>query len=504
MGEYILAHDVGTTSDKAVLTDLSGEIISSAQEEYDVQYPKPTWAEQSPDALWKSVCNMTKEILRRAKVSPDDIRCISFSVQSPSTVIVGRDGKPIRPCIIWLDGRSELQVEWLERTIGVKNIYELTGQVVCSKSVISRIIWLRQNEPSAFDRAYKIIELKDYLEYKLTGNIVTDWSCASQSAFFDIRRRKWAESLCNSIGLSVDKLPELHSSIDVIGEITSWGAEEIGLRRGTPVVAGGADNACIAVGAGAARHKSSHICLSTSAWIGISSDEFALDPKKRMFTICHIDPRKWLYNAGIDTAGSCLDWFIHELGGEIVEEAKKLGVSPYKLLDNEASAVEPGSLGLLFIPYMFGERASVVDSSIHGGFIGLTLNHMRPHLFRSILEGIAYHFRWIIEELEDMRFEVKELKMVGGGASSQIWPQIFADVTGRTIVLSKWPLEAGALGAAYTAGVGLNVFNSVESMDDLLRERARAEPNSTLRNSYDKSYGEFKRLCTTLGVFYRT
>ena len=504
MGEYIIAHDVGTTSDKAVLTDLSGEIISSAQEDYDVQYPKPTWAEQPPDALWKSVCNTTKEALRKAKVSPEDIRGISLSAQSPSTVLVDRDGKPLRPCIIWLDGRSEPQVEWLERTIGAEKVYELTGQVVCSKSVISRIIWLRQNEPSVFNRAYKIIELKDYLEYKLTGNVVTDWSCASQSAFFDIRRRKWAESLCEPIGLSVDKLPELHSSIDVIGEITSGGAEEIGLRRGTPVVAGGADNACIAVGAGAARHKSSHLCLSTSAWIGISSDEFVLDPKKRMFTICHIDPRKWLYNAGIDTAGSCLSWFIDELGGEVVEEARKLGVSPYQLLDNEARVVEPGSFGLLFIPYLFGERASVVDSSIRGGFMGLTLNHKRPHLFRSILEGIAYHFRWLIEALEEMRFEVKQLNMVGGGALSHIWPQIFADVTGRTIVLPKWPLEAGALGAAYTAGVGLNIFNSVESMDDLLRERTRAKPNNTLRGSYDKSYGEFKRLCTALGGFYGT
>jgi len=501
--ECILAHDVGTTSDKAILVNLSGEIVSSAQENYDVQYPKPTWAEQSVETLWRAVCKTTRETLKKAGVSPEDVCGISFSAQFPSTILLDKEGKPLRPCIIWLDGRAESQAEWLQRTLGIEFIYERTGQVVCSKSVISRILWLKENEPTIFNKASKIIDLKDYIEYRLTGNFVTDWSCASQSAFFDIRRKEWVEELCETIELSVDKLPELHSSIDVIGEITDEGAKEIGLKKGTPVIAGGGDNACVAVGAGATREGGTHLCVSTSAWIGVSSEKFILDPKKRLFTICHIDPRKWLYNVGIDTAGNCLSWFINELGEGIIRRARERGVSPYRELDIEAEDADAGSMDLFFVPYLFGGRASVLDSDIRGGFIGLTLNHKRSHMARAILEGIAYHFRWLVEALETLGFKIEKLNMVGGGALSKIWSQIFADVISRPVDLLKYPLESGALGAAYTTAVGLKIIRDIEEVDDLVPKKMRITPNPANLTRYNRMYERFKALCLALTKFYQ-
>ena len=497
-GEFILAHDVGTTSNKAIMINLSGEIVSSAQEDYIVQHPKPMWAEQSPNVLWTAICKTTKEILRKSNASPENVRGISFSTQFPGTIPVDKRGEPLRPCMIWLDGRSEPQAEWLEKNVGVDPIYEITGQVVCSKSPIARIPWLRDNEPHVFSKAYKIIDLKDYIEHKLTGNFATDWSCASQSAFFDIRKKEWSETLCESIDLSTDKLPELHSSIDIIGEVTAKAAEETGLIKGTPVIAGGGDNACIAVGAGASKDRSAHLAVSTSAWIGISSSKLTLDPKKRLFTICHIDPDKWLYNAGIDTAGNCLSWFVDHLGRDIADEARKLGVNPYQKLDSEAEGVEPGAMDLLFIPYMFGERASVVDASVRGGFVGLTLNHSRAHLYRSVLEGIAYHFRWLTEILEELGFEIDALNMVGGGALSKIWPQIFADITGKNLHVMKWPMESGAAGAAYTAAVGLKIFKNVEAADEIASRESKIAPSPISKREYGASYNRFKKICSVL------
>lgn len=502
---FIVAHDIGTTSNKAILFDLSGNIVSFIQENYDVQHPKPMWAEQSPDVLWRAVCKTTRKVLRYTKVLPENVCGISFSAQFPSTIPVDRDGEPLRSCMIWLDGRCEPQAEWLQENVGTEYIYEITGQVVCPKSVIARVLWLRENEPNVFDKIYKIIDLKDYIEYKLTGNFVTDWSCASQSAFFDIRKKEWSKKLCDFIDLSIDKLPDSYSSIEVVGEITSKAAKEIGLKKGTPVVAGGGDNACIAVGAGATRHGSAHLCVSTSAWIGVSSRKFLIDPKKQLFTICHVDPHKWLYNAGIDTAGDCLNWFRDELAGKVVEEAKRLRMSPYRKFDSEAEEVEPGSMNLLFIPYLFGERASVVGSNIRGGFVGLTLNHKRAHLIRSILEGVAYHFRWLLEALKALSFEIKTLTMVGGGALSKIWPQIFADITGKSLLLTKWPLEAGALGAAYTAAVGLNIYKDIEAVEELIPKKIKIVPGASFRlTHYDKLYKRFKELCVILSEFYRT
>jgi xylulokinase len=498
-GEFIVAHDIGTTSNKAILMNLTGEIVSSTQENYDIQHPNPMWAEQSPNVLWRAICKTTEEIIDKSKVSPRDICGVSFSAQFPSTIPVDKKGNPLRPCMIWLDGRSKAQAIHLDRKVGTNQIYEITGQVLCSKSVIARILWLRENEPRVFDRTYKIIDLKDYIEYKLTDNhFITDHSCASQSALFDIRKKEWSEILCESIDLSIEKLPELHSSIDIVGEVSDRAAKDTGLKKGTPIIAGGGDNACIAVGAGASRDRSTHLCISTSAWIGISSSKLILDPQKRLFTICHIDPNKWLYNIGIDTAGKCLSWFVNELSKDIATEANRLVINPYKRLDSKAEEVEPGAKGLLFIPYMFGERTSLVNSSLRGGFMGLTLDHRRAHLFRSILEGIAYHFRWMMEMIDDLKFKIETLNMVGGGTLSKIWPQIFADITGTKLHIMKSPLKAGAVGAAYTAAVGLNIFKDIDAIDKLVLKEKEITPNYTSRQKYDTSYMRYKKICGAL------
>ena len=302
----ILSYDVGTSGTKAVVTDLR-QIISSAYRPYDVNYPKPGWAEQDPRIWWQAIKEATQEILK--KVEPSQISGISFSCQMANVIFVDRNGDPLRNCISWLDSRAKPQAEWILRTYGNESIYNISGIVVSEKEPNTKILWVKENEPSIFEKAYKIIDCKDYIEHKMTGNFVTDYSVASWLSFFDIKQRKWSEELCEMLGVPIDKLPEAHSSIDVVGELTSNASNDLGLKRGTPIIAGAGDGAISAVGAGATKDGAGHICVGTAGWLSIISSKLLIDPKARFIYICSADPNKWNIIGETDAAGESYKWF---------------------------------------------------------------------------------------------------------------------------------------------------------------------------------------------------
>lgn len=499
--KYIIAYDVGTNGTKAILTDLKN-IIGSAFEGYGVDYPKPAWAEQHPCTWWNALVRTTREILKKTKTSPNDIVGVSISAQMINTLPVDKDGNPLRPCMSWLDIRSVREAEWIKKNIRADQVCKITGFSPQPISCMAKILWLKRNEPEVFDKAYKIIDCKDYIDYKLTGKFVTDFSCASQVSLFDITKKEWSQNLCEQIGLPLDKLPEPYPSTHIIGEMTNEAAKETGLKKGTPVVAGGGDVTCAAVGAGAVRDGDSHLCLGTSAWVGVTTETPIIDAKNRALCMCSNVPNKWLVMTSLHTAGECLRWFKDELGKSETDEAKKSGISPYTILDCKAEEAEPGSMNLIFLPYMYGVNSPIQDPYARGGFVGLTTRHKKAHLIRSILEGVAYHIRWIIDTAEDVTgSEIKTLNILGGGTLSKTWVQILSDISDRYMLPIEWSIDAGAMGAAYTGAVGLKVCD-FEDIGKLVPKKDEVMPRKENTQKYNRLYEIFRRIYSSLKDIY--
>ncbi|RLE63508.1 MAG: xylulokinase [Thermoprotei archaeon] len=499
---YIIAYDVGTGGVKAAIVDLEGKVLATTYREFNLYYPRPGWVEQKPEEWWEGFVETTKEVLKISKIPPESILAVAPSGQMLNLLPVDKNGNPLRPAISWLDVRTVKQAEWLEQY--AKMIYNITGGYPSAKDIIARVLWLKENEPQIFEKAYKLIDCKDFIDFKLTGNFVTDWNNASMYVLFDIRKREWSKEVCDLIGLPIEKLPEPHPSTDVIGEVTDKAAKETGLKGGTPVIATGGDIASAAVGAGATAHKSTHLSLGTATWIGILTKDVVLDPQMRFVLCCSSDPSKWLIWGEMETGGGAFRWFRDTLGLEEKKEAVKIGISAYDLLSNQAEKVPPGSDGLIFTPWMSGERCPINDAYVRGAFIGLKLGHTKAHMVRAVMEGVAFHIRWIIDVVEEASgFKIEYINAIGGGAQNKLWMQIFADITGKIMRVVEFPLEAGAVGAAFTAAVGLGVYKNFEEIEKLVPIKNEYTPIEENAQKYEKIYEIFTDIYYSLKETYK-
>ena len=495
-GKYLIAYDIGTSGTKAVITDLKGNMISSATERYKLIHIEPLWAEQDPDEWWKAVILTTKKVIETSKISPENILGVSFSAQMLGTLPVNKKGKPLRPCMTWLDLRSERQAKWIKENVGLD---------VSAKDPIAKILWLKENKPDTFNQAYKILDCKDYIVYKFTENFVTDLTCA-QAIAFDVEKREWSKELCSILDIPIDKFPKVVKSTETVGEITSQAAKETGLKRGTPVICGAGDFPCAVVGSGAIKYGRAHLYVGSSGWVALSVKEKYVDPKGRFFTMLGVDPTKWVLGFETENASSCIEWFKDNFARDLLEEANKSGEDPYTLIDGMAEKVEAGSKNLIFTPWMWGERAPIRDDYARGAFIGLSFTHTKAHLIRAIMEGVAYNIRWILELIEQLTgLKINSLRSIGGGMKSKVWAQIFADITGKNIQVVKWPQHAGAIGAALTAAVGLNVYKKVEDLDALLPVMFEVKPREKYYKVYNPIYNNFKEAYSKLsGIYHST
>jgi len=490
-GQYIIGYDIGTTSTKCIIADQKLRVLSRASESYGLTHPNPMWAEQDPEVLWHALVSSTRTAIEQSKILPPEIISVSISCQTPCLIPVEKDGRPLRPCISWLDARAVSEAENMRERLGLDTIYEKTGVLVSAKDIICKLLWLRENEGDVFERTYKLLDLKDYLIYKLTGNFATDWTCASLTALFDIKQRKWSDELCEFARVPVGMLSEAHPSNDIVGEITPQASRITGLRSETPVVVGAGDVFCAALGSGAIEHGSSHLYLGTSSWIGTSVSQPSLDPNRRVLCSCHADPDKWLILGLMESTGICLKWFLDQLGASEISTGEEQGTSPYKILDDEAARVEPGSMGLVFFPYMLGEKSPIYDPYAKGGFIGLTLKHTRAHMVRSILEGIAFQIRWIIESIEELGFGIDDLRLIGGGAQSKLWPKIITDVSHKKLTIMRNPIESGAIGAVLNGLVAMKMQEDFGAAAELLSKGSKVQPSGQSAEKYDKLYSIF-------------
>jgi len=508
--KYILAHDTGTGGDKAVLTDLQGRVIHSAYQPYGLSYPQAGWVEQDPDELWFTVAATTRQVIQQSGVDPVDILGVGISAQMFNALPVDEGGRPITPMLSWLDLRSIRQADRLSEGDTPSFLFRYTGNFPTAKDVIPKILWLKEERPELWQRTAYIFDCKEYILFKLTGKVATDWVGASAYFLFDPARREWSLEACARLGIPLEKLPPAYPCTAMIGEVTPQAAELTGLQPGTPVVNCGGDVAAAQSGAGANREGKAHLCIGTATWVGISTSTFKNDPDKPLWGLSHLHPEKYVIAGEMETGGGALMWFRDTLfenqaGQSDLSEERQAGgeLSTYEMISRLAKSLEAGSDKLIFLPWLSGERAPVLDHYARGAFVGLSLSHNIAHMARAVMEGVAYHVRWLCETLEKLGFQFNEVNAIGGGCKSEIWPQIISDVTGRELHIVEHPLEAGAMAAALTVAVGMGIYASMDEVDDLIHIQQVVHPEAAHQKRYDELYRVYRQLYTSLAPIYR-
>jgi xylulokinase len=500
---YILAHDVGTGGDKAVLTDLEGRVIQSAYRDYGLIYPRAGWVEQDPEELWRATAATTREVIARAGIDPRQILGLGISAQMFNLLPVDEQVRPLTNMLSWLDARSVRQADRLLTGEMPAFLFEKTGNIPTAKDVIPKILWLKEECSELWARTTKLLDCKEYILHKLTGKIAIDYHGASVFFLFDPFRKTWSAEVLEALDIPLGMLPEAYPCTQVIGEVNEQVARETGLAPGTPVVICAGDVAVAQSGSGANTAGKAHLCIGTATWVGVSSTVFENDPDKPFWALNHIDPDKWIIAGEMETGGGALMWFRDTFCQAEAEQARQEGISSYSLLERMAASVEPGAEKLLFAPWLSGERAPVLDHYARGGFIGLSMGHTRNHMARAVMEGVAFHIRWICEALERLGLQIQVVNAIGGGSTSELWTQIISDISGRALDIVEHPQEAGAMGTALTVAVGMGIYPNMEAVDQVIKIRRRVEPQTSWQDRYDDLYGEYRAMYDSLAPIFR-
>ena len=497
---YILAHDAGTGGNKAVLVEPDGNVRATAFAPYQTHYPRPDWAEQNPEDWWRAVVSTTRQVMENSGVSPLDILAISHATQMLGIIPMDPEGIPLRPAIIWLDGRAHEEARRIMgKFLGRRVFSIISGAELSGKDGLPKLLWLKVNEPDIYNQMTCFLDVNGYLTYRATGRQVFEWSCASAFGF-DLSKKDWLRGIIRYIGLDLDKFPPLVRSVDQVGGLTAKAAGECGLLEGTPVFGGGGDSPAAAVGAGAVSEGDGHIYLGTSGWVGVTTCK-SPPGHHGVVSIQSADPHKALLFAEMETAGACLKWIADEFYQ--AEQADPKIPNVYALMDQKVQTIPPGSDSLVCTPWMYGERAPINDTWVRSTFFNVSADHTREHLLRAVYEGVAYNLRWIIEIVEKkFSFPLPVLRLIGGGARGAPWMQIIADVTGRRVESVAHPLEAGAVGIALTTAVGLGLHPDFEALKNIVRMEHEFEPQATNADCYESLYRAYKRLYTCLHDLY--
>ena len=486
---HILAHDLGTTGNKATLFNAgTGAVVASVFEAYATAYPHPNWTEQDP-ADWRRALYLgTRRLLAQAAglpdpIAPGDIGAVSFSGTMNGALAVDADGVPQRSAILWADQRGIAEAQLLADRCGPAHVYRTTGTRVTPSCSAAKFLWIQRHQPEIYARTHVFLQAKDYAAFLLTGVFASDYSDASNTNLFDLEARAWATDLVEAVGLDPAKLPPLFPSITIIGRVTPAAANLTGLLAGTPVVIGGGDGACATVGAGAVHPGDAYTNIGSSSWLAITAHSPLYDPGMRIFNFAHLNPKLVIRVGSMQAAGGAFDWLERLLRGD--RETRL-----HDSLSKAAASVPPGADGLLFLPYLLGERSPYWNPQARGAFVGLTMTHGRPEMTRAVLEGVAFNLRLILDTFRDQQnahdenSEITAMRLIGGGARSSLWRQILADMFGMSILLPALVTEATSLGAAVAGGVGVGIFDNFDVTDRFIRVNEAARPNVVAQARY--------------------
>lgn len=507
--KYIVSHDMGTSGDKAILVTVYGDIVDTAKLNYPMYHPQPGYAEQDPFDWWNAVCSTTKTVLKKSGVNPKDVVGMTFSSQMQNVIPVSGDGTPLMRSMTWLDGRSaDIMREklWTQPRILGYNIFHLlkflriTGGTPghTGKDQIGKILWLQTHQPEIYSKTKKFLDAKDFIIYQLTGNMVTSVDIAVIWWMLDTRknRNQWHPKLCKLAKIGVEQLAEVKESAAIAGQLTDTAAELTGLLPGTPIINGAGDLSAAALGSGAIDDGELHISVGTSGWVAGHFTKRKIDIAHYTGCIGSAYPEKYyLGMAHQETAGICLEWLKNKVlyHEEQLKEERQVA-EIYQVLDQLAEQAGPGAEGLIYTPWMYGERCPLDDDYVRAGLYNIGLNHSREHIIRAVFEGIAFNTRWAMETLENLYSKVDQLNIIGGGAKSDVWTQIMADVTNKKINRVKDPQQAGAKGMALLASMTLGYLKSLEDIKNHIKIDRSFLPNPDNRKLYDDLFKEFKNI----------
>lgn len=486
----VLGLDVGTSGTKAIAMDSAGTLLASALVEYPLLSPKPNWAEQDPAEWARAAYAALAELA--SKIDPNEVKGIGLTGQMHGSVFLDAEDKVVRNALLWCDQRTARQCNTITSIVGEDKLIEMVSNPALTGFTAPKILWLRDEEPAHYERVKKVLLPKDYIRLLLTGEYATDVADASGTLLFDVKNRTWHKQLASLLEVDADWLPRAYEGPEVTGTLTTAAAEKTGLPAGIPIVAGGGDQAANGVGCGIVRKGVVSASLGTSGVVFAFADEVRTDPQGRAHTFCHSVPGKWHVMGVMLSAGGSLRWYRDTLCQEEIARAKAEGRDPYEYITGGAENVPPGAEGLVFLPYLTGERTPHKDPHAKGAFVGLSLRHGKDHLSRAVLEGVSYGMRDSLEIIRELDIAVTQVRASGGGARSRMWLQMLAD-SGHAPMVKINVDEGPAYGAAILASVAAGLHDSVENAcDAIIEEVERINPDPAREPVYDQWFKEYR------------
>jgi xylulokinase len=491
---YFLGIDVSTTGSKALLIDAAGTVVASASSPHTLQNPKPLWSEQDPEEWWTASCAAIRDALSQAGVGGDAVAAVGLTGQMHGLVLLDADGKVLRPAILWNDQRTGAQCDEIRARLGKERLIQITGNDALTGFTAPKILWVQQNEPAVYAKARHILLPKDYLRYRLTGAYAMDKADGSGTILFDLRKRNWSGEMLSALGIPADWLPPTFEGPEFTGNITVSVAAETGLKAGTPVVAGGGDQAAQAVGVGAVEPGIIALTLGTSGVVFATTPSALIEPEGRLHAFCHAVPGMWHFMGVMLSAAGSLQWYRDTVAPNM----------DFPSLMDEAELIPAGCEGLLFLPYLSGERTPHPDPLARGAWIGLTLRHSRGHLTRAVLEGVAYGLKDGFGLIRGAGLgDIRQVRVSGGGAKSSLWRQILASVLEAELATVN-TTEGAAYGAALLAGVGAGAWADVPSAcKAAVRVTGSIRPDPAQVKVYREQYPIYRDLYPALKGFFQ-
>ena len=492
--KYLLSVDIGTSGTKTVMFDTSGKVICDALYEYPLYQPRNGWAEQDPDDWKKATLSTIKEVVQN--VCAEDIMGIGLSGQMHGLVMLDKHDNVLRKSIIWCDQRTSKEAEQLTELVGKEKLIEITANPALTGFTASKILWVKNNEPEIFEKCAKIMLPKDYIRYVLTGEFATEVSDASGMQLLDVPKRAWSPFVLDRIGLDISKLGKMYESCEVTGTVTNQIAELTGLKEGTILVGGAGDQQASAVGNGIVKEGIASATLGTSGVVFAHTDKYTLDPLGRVHTLCHAVPNCWHVMGVTQSAGLSFKWIRDNLFDEVKQTAELLGENTNYLMDKICAESPCGANGLIFLPYLMGERTPHLDPNARGVFFGISAIHTKRDMLRAVMEGVIYSLYDCVNIIEGMGSKLNNVYASGGGGNSKLWRQMMADVFARPISI-KGSWQGSALGVAILAGVGAGLYPNVTEACAILNEEGDTmvpvDANTEVYKKYYPVYNELYR-----------
>ncbi len=499
---YLLGIDVGTSGTKALLVDDAGAVVASATHEYVLSTPRPQWSEQSPEDWWNAAIASIRAVLVQANATGGDVASVGLTGQMHGLVLLDARGRVLRPAILWNDQRTAKQCAEIHERVGRATVIAVTGKPALTGFTAPKILWVREHEPEVCAAARHLLLPKDYVRYRLTGALAMDVADASGTSLFDVGRRAWSDTMIDALEVPTAWLPETVESPTVCAAVSDAGAEACGLRTGTPVVAGAGDQAAEAVGCGVVDDGTVSVTIGTSGVVFASTASFRTDPDGALHAYCHAAPGVWHVMGVMLSAGGSVRWYRDTLGQAEVARAAETGGDAYDLLVGDAAGIPPGAEGLVFLPYLAGERTPHADPDARGAFVGLTLRHTRAHMTRAVMEGVTFGLMDALGLVRALGTPAPRVRVSGGGVRSAVWRQMLADVFDAEVVTVN-ATQGAAFGAALLAGVGVGVFPGVpEAARSVVRETGATRPGAQAP-AYRAVYERYRALYPVLAPEFR-